>query len=239
MKLAIHGHNYKASALCGLDRHNRRLNREYGNINIDKARSADNILLIPPQENLYQDAKKRIEEQVIAKGGRVTKVSNWVTEFVIYAPEALTAEQQNNYFQTVVNYFAEKVGRDNLLSAVVHVDETHSHMHLDFTPIIEHRLSSKRIMTRDFLIKLHNELPPILQAQGYDIQRGDMVKEEDRHLKGRSTRRYKSEIEKEKVELLKKCRAEQLIAAELRKGNLELARKILERSQNIDRSLSL
>ena len=234
MKLAIHGHNYKATALCGLDRHNRRLNRDYGNENIDKARRKDNLFLIAPKENLYQDAKKRIAEQVIARGGRVTKASNWVTEFVVYAPEALTMEQQKNYFQIVINYFAEKVGHDNLLSAVVHVDEVHPHMHLDFTPIIENRLTSKRVMTRNFLLQLHNELPLILQAQGYDIQRGDTVKEEDRHLKGRSSRKYKSEIEKEKRELLKRCQAEKLLAIELRRNNIDLAKQLLLRERKID-----
>lgn len=231
MKLAIHGHNYKATALSGLDRHNRRLNKEYGNENIDRSRRDENIVVIAPVESLYRDAKKRIEEQVLSHGGRVTKASNWITEFTVYAPEGLSSERLREYFETVVTYFAKQIGKDNILSAVVHNDETHSHLHLDFTPIVENRLSSKKVMTRSFLLKLHNELPKILSNRGFDIQRGEPVEEEEKKLKGRSTKQYKQEIEAEKNRLLTDCKKAKLITLELIKGNLKLAHKLIEKQQ--------
>lgn len=236
IKLAIHGHNYKATALSGLDKHNRRLNREYGNKNIDKTKKGDNLIFIEPKKSLYQDAKQRIESQVISHGGRVTKASNWIVEFTIYAPENLSAEQLKDYFSIVVEYFGKSIGKDNILSAIVHNDETHAHMHLDFTPIIKHKLSSKKVMTRDFLLRLHDELPKVLSRKGYDIQRGNTVKDEERHLKGRSARKYKSDIESEKATLLKQCKTAQLIKGELEHNNLEMAKKLLLREKKLDKS---
>lgn len=238
MKLALHGHNYKATALAGLDRHNRRINKNYGNDNIDKDRIKNNIIIVAPEENLYRDAKRRIDEQVIAYGGRVTKISNWITEFIAYAPENLTVEQIKDYFCTITDYFGEKIGKDNILSAVVHLDEVHAHIHLDFTPIIDHRLSSKKIMTRNFLIKLHDQIPQILSKKGYDVQRGDTVKPEERHLKGRSAEKYKSEIEAEKATVLRQCKTAQLVEKELKKNNLELAKKIILKEKDLKKDLS-
>ena len=232
MKLAMHGHNYKATALNGLDKHNRRFNKEYGNLNINVARKEENILLITPVVSLYQDAKKRIEENVLVKGGRVTRASNWLTEFIIYGEPEMRREQAQKYFTLVVDYFAEKVGRENIISAVVHGDETHYHMHLDFTPItLDNRLSSKRIMTRQFLLSLHDELPKVLQAHGFHIERGESVKESERNLKGRSARQYKSEIEREKAELLKQCGTAKLVREQLLNNNLSMAEKMVERER--------
>ncbi len=236
IKLAIHGHNYKVTALSGLDKHNRRLNREYGNTNIDITRKADNLILIGLKESLYRDAKQRIEEQVISYGGRVTKASNWICEFIVYAPENLSSEKTKDYFNTIVEYFSKNIGKDNILSAIVHRDETHTHMHLDFTPIINHKLSSKKVMTRNFLLRLHDELPEILSSKGYDVQRGEHVKDEERHLKGRSTRKYKSEIESEKSDLLIQCKTAQFISQELSRNNLEIAKKIILQEKRLNRN---
>jgi hypothetical protein len=51
----------------------------------------------------------------------------------IYEP--VTAEEQKEYFQTALDFVSERVGKQNVLSAVVHMDEKTPHMHLCFVPI--------------------------------------------------------------------------------------------------------
>ena len=51
------------------------------------------------------------------------------------------------FFQTAVSFLAQKIGKDNILAATVHLNEKTPHMHLRFTPITEDgRLSAKEII---------------------------------------------------------------------------------------------
>ena len=48
------------------------------------------------------------------------------------------------YFAMALDFIAERVGKQNILSAVVHMDEKTPHMHLCFVPITpEGKLSAK------------------------------------------------------------------------------------------------
>lgn len=58
-----------------------------------------------------------------------------------------------------------------MLSAVVHVDETTPHMHLNFVPINEGRLSSKSLFDRQKLAELQTELWEQV-GKKYGLQRG-------------------------------------------------------------------
>ena len=206
-KLACHGWNFKKGAVGGIDMHNRRLGKTHSNDEIDTERTHLNMTY-KDTNNLYQDCKEEVE-LVKANGGRLRSDQNWITEFITYAPkEEMSYEEYQRYFQEVYNYFSDKIGEQNIKLAVVHMDEKTPHMHLDFMPIIRNeqgkpaRLSSKELMTRKFLTDIQNELPKRLAEKGFDVQRGDKVKVEDKHLKGRSVRSYKSDMEKKKEELL-------------------------------------
>ena len=209
-KLALHGMNHKKGGLGGLARHNERMGDNHDNPDIDPAKTKDNFYLKKPQVSLYQDCKNEVES-VKANGGRLRSDQNWITEFSVYAPKEPfgSKSEYETYFNVVYSFFAEKVGHENIKSAVVHMDEKTPHMHLDFMPLVRNekrepvKLSSKEIMTREFLRSIHDELPKRLQEQGFDIQRGDKVKIEDKPLKGRSTKKYKADMEREKAELEK------------------------------------
>ena len=207
-KLALHGMNHKKGGLGGLARHNERMGDNHDNPDIDPAKTKDNFYLKKPQVSLYQDCKNEVES-VKANGGRLRSDQNWITEFSVYAPKEPfgSKSEYETYFNVVYSFFAEKVGPENIKSAVVHMDEKTPHMHLDFMPLVRNekrepvKLSSKEIMTREFLRSIHDELPKRLQEQGFDVQRGDKVKVEDKPLKGRSTRKYKADLEREKAVL--------------------------------------
>ena len=93
-KFSFHCQCYKAGQLGGIDKHNRRLNKNYiSNPDINIERSKENRIYIAPKQSLYQDCKDIINKKVIANGGRVTKASNWICECIFSYPEELPIER--------------------------------------------------------------------------------------------------------------------------------------------------
>ena len=59
----------------------------------------------------------------------------------------LPPEEQKEYFSMALDFISERVGEQNILSAVVHMDERTPHMHLCFVPITpDNKLSAKAIL---------------------------------------------------------------------------------------------
>ncbi len=194
-KFSFHCQCYKKENIAGIDRHNRRKNKHYGNKDIDVSRSRRNLILISPDTTLYQTCKKQIEERVLANGGRVTKASNWIAECIFSYPEELPEDRMQEYYTLVIEYIADKLGKSNIVQAVIHLDEGGlPHLHLDALVITpDNRLSSKNMINRDFIISVHNELPKILKEHGFDVERGS----DDHETAGLSAKEYKRKMDKE------------------------------------------
>lgn len=232
--LALHGSNYKAGQLAALDRHNLRQNMHYSNKEIDTNRTKENVILVRSENSLYQEAKSRIEKEVIPYQKRaIRKDANWITEFVVTVPEGIREHREESlrYCRAVIDYFGGRVGVDNIVSAVVHMDETTPHMHLDFTPITQNSLSAKKIMTRQFLQSLHDELPKYLQKRGFAVERGIREPELARE-KSRDIHQYKKEMESQKQELGKQIQALRAVRQQLQKGNYKMAERLVNRTKS-------
>ena len=86
-------------------------------------------------------------------------------------------------------------GAENVISAMVHMDEKTPHMHFLHVPVTqEGRLNANKIYTRQSLKKLQSDLPLHLQRCGFTIQRGVEQKPgaARKHL---DTREYKQQQE--------------------------------------------
>lgn len=60
---------------------------------------------------------------------------------------ALPAEEQKKFFRLVAELFEKEIGRENIISAIVHTDEKTPHMHLCFVPLTpDGHLSAKKII---------------------------------------------------------------------------------------------
>ena len=63
-KFSFHCQCYKAGQLGGIDKHNRRLNKNYiSNPDINIERSKENRIYIAPKQSLYQDCKDIINKR--------------------------------------------------------------------------------------------------------------------------------------------------------------------------------
>lgn len=246
-KFSIHVQHYKATQLAGIDRHNRRLGQNHRNQQIDSTRTSNNITLKAVERSLYQDAKKLIEEEVLSKGHRVTKSSIWVTEICCTLPEGIEPERSEEYFRAIMEYF-EKSGI-SIISQILHMDETTTHMHMDTIPLTEDgHLSRKRIWTRARLLQIHDELPKYLQERGFDVERGDHLEDfQSKDKAGMSMHKYKIYKEREKLkqqynslvteynELADKYNHVAKEQVELKRGNLRTAQNLIAQSRGISR----
>lgn len=138
----------KLNAVARIDNHHERLKERYkSNPDIDPELSHLNYHIKEPQGRYRQKVLNRIEESgarrrkdsVVLQDCLVTASPDWINE--------LTHEQQVEFFNHAYEYFTKNFGEENIISAVVHMDEANPHMHLCFVPITkDNRLSSKELI---------------------------------------------------------------------------------------------
>ena len=160
----------QSGGVAGRDRHNERKKEEYkSNPNIDRSKSEQNYHLIEPAGKYKQCCMERIGDV----GCRVRSNSVIMVEALITASpeimEQLNSEQQRQFFERAAAFLYERIGKENVISAVVHIDEKTPHMHLCFVPITQDgRLSAKEVLGNkaamckwqdDFYDRMHGFYP--------------------------------------------------------------------------------
>ena len=174
----------------------------------------------------------------------MTAASVWVSEWVLYPPENLqdpkTAdrEQLRRYFQDALDWLRENGYLVKL--AVVHLDETTVHAHIDTVPLTQDgRLSRKEVYTRAALNGIHTDLAKHLADHGWDIQRGESTK--GKQVRSLSTPEYKKQAEAEKLQLIAQVDSlkEQLAEAEKRFATAESRLEDLQRKVMVNHDLMI
>jgi hypothetical protein len=130
-----------------------------------------NYHLTEPTDTYYQEIEKRIQ----SAGCRVKKDSvKFVDTLITASPEFFNKGNTKAYFQQAFDFMTAKIGRDNIFSAVVHLDEKTPHMHLCFTPITpDHRLTAKEILgNRSKLAKWQDDFFAHMEPQFSGLERG-------------------------------------------------------------------
>lgn len=98
-------------------------------------------------------------------------------------------------FEEAATYLTDFVGRENVVSAMVHMDEKTPHMHFLHVPVTpDGRLCAKDIYTKAALRKLQDELPRHLQNRGFQIERG-VEQQKGSAKKHLDTREFKQQQE--------------------------------------------
>ncbi len=155
--------------------HNERKKEIYkSNPNIDKERSKNNYHFVKPGQTYRKEVNRIITEA----GCKVRSNSTVMVETLVTAsPEfmnILPPEEQWEYFRCAFDFMAEKIGKDNIISAVVHMDEKTPHMHLSFCPITQDkRLSAKSILGNQAqLSKWQTQFHECMSARWDVLERG-------------------------------------------------------------------
>ena len=146
-------------------------------------RSKLNYHLVNPPRYTY---KKEINRMVKEAGCKVRRDSVMMVETLITAsPEfmnSLPPEEQKKYFTMALDFIAERVGRQNILSAVVHMDEKTPHMHLCFVPITpDNRLSAKAFLgNQKSLSQWQSDYHERMSSRWDELERGQSSMETGR-----------------------------------------------------------
>src|SRR5574344_173308 len=114
--------------------------------------------------------------------------------------DGLSKLSQYNFFSDCTKFFEERYGEENVISAVVHLDETTPHMHLNLIPITpDGRLCSKDLFDKPKLQQLQTDFYEAV-GKKYGLQRG----KEGSQAKHLSTAEYKAKKIIEEAEEIKR-----------------------------------
>ncbi len=196
--LVLHMSKFKKDAVRGIQSHNRRERESHSNPDIDYSRSVGNYdLHESASDNYAQAIQNRIDDLFMVKAVRKDAVH--MCGLIVSSDKSfftrMGKEETRRFFEEAAAYLTDFVGAENVVSAMVHMDEKTPHMHFLHVPVTQDgRLSANSIYTRASLKKLQTDLPLYLQGRGFDIQRGVEQKpgSEKKHL---DTREFKQQQE--------------------------------------------
>lgn len=176
MELAWNTQKNKMSDVKGKEMEQERKGK-ISNPDIDLERTNLNFDFVNDDRTLYHRVKSRVDD-LKENGSRVQKNSVVMYSNVITVPkdvaEAWGEEKTTKYFRSCYKFFCEEFGKENVVSAKVHFDETAPHMHLHFIPVNKEngKLQARVVMDRAKINYIHDKLPEYLKELGFYVVRG-------------------------------------------------------------------
>ncbi len=178
----------------GAYRHNERKAKNHSNKNIDSSKTELNYY-IKKNELSYIKEFDRIKERNNLKG-QIRSNSIIMCEMVFTSDQKFFDEigynESKRYFQESYNFICnyKNLGEENIISAVIHMDEDTPHMHLLFIPVVhtKDKQGNKidKICSRDFwkgknsYRDLQNAYFNHISEKGFKLERGELVEETNR-----------------------------------------------------------
>lgn len=173
----------------GAYKHNERKTKNHSNKNIDSSRTELNHYL-KKNELSYIKEFDRIKKKYNLKG-QIRSNSNIICEMVFTSDQKffdeIGYEESKRYFTESYNFICnyKNLGKQNIISAVVHMDEDTPHMHLLFIPVVHttDKQGNKidKVCCRDFwrgknsYRDLQNAYFKHISEKGFKLERGELV----------------------------------------------------------------
>ena len=173
----------------GAYKHNERKTKNHSNKNIDSSKTELNYYL-KKNELSYIKEFDKIKEKYDLKG-QIRSNSNIMCEMVCTSDknffDKIGYEESKRYFEESYKFICEykNLGEQNIISAVVHMDEDAPHMHLLFIPVIHttDKQGNKidKVCCRDFwkgknsYRDLQNSYFKCISEKGFKLERGELV----------------------------------------------------------------
>ena len=186
----IRNEKYTRDEMNQLSPHNERNKKKYSNQNIDRTKSHLNYHLKKPKENTYYKEFQRLQKENNLTG-QIHKNSIYACEIIITSDKTffdkIGQKETKRYFQTAYNFISNynNLGSENIISAVVHLDEETPHMHLVYIPVV-HTKDSKsgkdinKISCYEFWRGknsyriLQDKFYNCVRENGFNLERGDV-----------------------------------------------------------------
>lgn len=159
--LLCHLDKYHRKDIVGVERENERVETYTSDRNpqIDSSRTQENFHTIKMEGTYKKCINARLKE--LNQKRKIKDDAVLMCSFILGSDkeffDSLTKSEMHEFFRDVTNFFAERYGANNILSAVVHLDETTPHMHLNLVPVFEGRLCAKKLFDRVELRELQSD----------------------------------------------------------------------------------
>ena len=166
---------YKRGDIVGIERENERDEnyKSTRNPQIDKSRTHLNYHTLPYEKKYLSFIDERIKE--LAPKRKIKDDAVLITSFILGSDkeffDRITAEQQKEFFADCTDFFSERYGKENVVSAVVHLDESAPHLHLNLMPVTGGRLCAKELFDHSALRELQTDFYEIV-GKKYGLKRG-------------------------------------------------------------------
>ena len=157
--------------LAHYDRGAERIGNEY----VDRTRSYLNYNLAAELQPKRQGdfIKQRCSEVKVQNRKDVNLMCTWI----VTVPKDLPENEYEQFFKTTFDFLSDRYGKENVISAYVHMDETTPHMHFAFIPVVpdkkkqgRFKVSAKERINRFELSSFHFELEQALStALGHSV----------------------------------------------------------------------
>ena len=162
-------------ASCGhMFAHFDRKAEHISNENLDRTKTHLNYNLAVHQEmNQGEFVKQRCSEVRCQNRKDVNVMVTWV----VTAPKDLPITENKAFFQASYDFLQNRYGKENVISAYVHMDEVTPHMHFAFVPIVEdkkrggYKVSAKECVNRHDLQSFHGDLQTFVERRlGHQVR---------------------------------------------------------------------
>lgn len=204
---------------------------KFKNQDIDPERTPLNYNLATHQTMSQGEfMRKRCSEVTMQKRKDVNVMVSWI----VTAPKDLKEDEYEKFFKSSYEFLEKRYGKENVVSAYVHMDETTPHMHFAFVPVVKsfskrknqeiEKVSAKECVDRNDLQRFHGELEQYLgQELGHEV-----------HIMNEATKEGNKSIE----ELKRKSAADRLkevqVQVDEKKGELEEVERKIGVAESID-----
>ena len=213
-----------------MEKHDLRLNKTYSNENIDVSRSANNKILffdgIPDWDGSFNKSIQKIWQAHGIEKDKVRKNHVPLCEVYIGASKEFFADWHKNkneplsaekmqYFIDAYEFLKKRFGENNVVCAVVHLDEENPHLHFQFTPVVydqkkeKYKLAVREVgFDKNGLKKLHTDFNRAVAkkyglARGGDVEKFYIDKIQDFKKAKADLEKKQAELEKEQQEKIK------------------------------------
>ena len=166
---------YKRDDIVGIERENERDEnyKSTKNPQIDKSRTRLNYHTLPYEKKYLAFIDERIKE--LAPKRKIKDDAVLITSFILGSDkeffDGISPETQKQFFYDCTEFFAERYGKENVVSAVVHLDESTPHMHLNLMPVTGGKLCAKELFDRTALRELQTDFYEVV-GKKYGLKRG-------------------------------------------------------------------
>ena len=166
---------YKRADIVGIERENERDEnyKSTRNPQIDKSKTRLNYHTVPYEKKYLAFIDERIKQ--LSPKQKIKDDAVLITSFVLGSDkdffDRITAEEQKQFFVDCTDFFSERYGKENVVSAVVHLDESTPHLHLNLMPVTDGRLCAKVLFDRTALRDLQTDFYETV-GKKYGLERG-------------------------------------------------------------------